>query len=271
MINIQMSGLFIEKETKVYHTGFEICKPSYSFGPFVRDHYLIHFVKSGQGIFKINNEENVVKKDMAFLIYPNQLTYYQADDLNPWSYHWIGFQGEKVPSMLSKTMFNKNQIIDLSHNFEVYEALENIHKLDSASPKFEFKQMSYFYDLFAGLTSNDFNNTTEWYADEAVKYINMNYSRNISIGNIAKHLNIDRSYFSRVFKSIYDVSPQEYLINFRIEKAKFLLQTGNYRVSEVAISLGYTDPYVFAKAFKKSVGVSPQKYKTQNIAPKIMK
>ena len=71
--------------------GYENCNKSHSFGPAIRTHWLIHYVISGFGIFKIRDKEYNVKPGEMFVIPPYIETYYEADSVNPWSYIWIGF------------------------------------------------------------------------------------------------------------------------------------------------------------------------------------
>ena len=58
----------------------EKCKPSYSYGPAVRDHYLIHFIIKGSGIFYVNGKSYEIKANQGFLICPDVVTYYKADN-----------------------------------------------------------------------------------------------------------------------------------------------------------------------------------------------
>ena len=64
----------------VYQCGMEKCKPSYSYGPAVRDHYLIHFIIKGSGIFYVNGKSYEIKANQGFLICPDVVTYYKADN-----------------------------------------------------------------------------------------------------------------------------------------------------------------------------------------------
>ncbi len=93
--------------------GTEKCLPKHSFGPVVRDHYLIHFVLEGKGRYIVNGKQYNLKKNQGFLICPNVLTYYEASESNPWTYMWIGFHGLKAKNYLSNAnLDDKNLIFD---------------------------------------------------------------------------------------------------------------------------------------------------------------
>jgi AraC-like DNA-binding protein len=84
--------------------------------------------------------------------------------------------------------------------------------------------------------------------------------RSIRIEDIAKQLNLDRRYLTRLFKEKTGQSIQEYLIQVRLEEAVQCLQNG-YSVSDTAILCGYEDVSNFSKMFKKRYGISPAQMK----------
>ena len=89
--------LLTESQTRIalrlYYSGSESCAPGHFFGPAVRTHYLIHFIRSGKGRYMRGNSEYALKKGDAFLILPGETTKYMADEEEPWEYTWIAFDG----------------------------------------------------------------------------------------------------------------------------------------------------------------------------------
>jgi YesN/AraC family two-component response regulator len=102
------------------------------------------------------------------------------------------------------------------------------------------------------------------YVEAAIIYINNNYCKNITINNIANYVNITRAYLYRLFKKYLDSSPQEFLINFRMERASELLKTSNFTIGDIARSVGYRDALLFSKIFKKINGVTPTEFRNMN-------
>jgi AraC-like DNA-binding protein len=84
----------------------------------------------------------------------------------------------------------------------------------------------------------------------------------ISVEEIANRLNLDRTYFSVIFKKKVGISPKQYLLKYRMNIATTLL-ADNLSVSVVARSVGYSDLYIFSKMFKRHFGVSPTEYLKQ--------
>ena len=97
----------------------------------------------------------------------------------------------------------------------------------------------------------------------AVNHIFNNYSENIRIGDLARLCNMSVSYFMEVFSEIMNTSPLQYLIQIRLSMAKTLLKTASTHVTDVANSVGYSEPSTFSSMFKKRFGVSPTAYREQ--------
>ena len=73
--------------------GVSECEPCHSFGPAVRPSYILHYVLSGKGIYQVGGRKYKIRKGQGFLIEPEAVTFYQADEQDPWTYLWVGFAG----------------------------------------------------------------------------------------------------------------------------------------------------------------------------------
>ena len=107
---------------------------------------------------------------------------------------------------------------------------------------------------------------SEEYALRAVRYIEGAYGTPVSVGAIAAHLGIDRTHLFRVFRRHLGLSPQEYLLEFRIRKACELLRHTALGVGEVACSVGFDRPAHFSAVFRARRGVSPREFRAKGDA-----
>ena len=72
---------------------------------------------------------------------------------------------------------------------------------------------------------------------------------------------ISGTYFRKIFQANYSVTPQKYILSKRLAHAKNIIDNGDYdTISEIAASVGYSDPLYFSRAFKKKYGISPSQY-----------
>ncbi|WP_394916505.1 response regulator [uncultured Robinsoniella sp.] len=102
--------------------------------------------------------------------------------------------------------------------------------------------------------------------DEIEAYIARHYKEHLMVQDIAHHFEFNYSYFSTLFRKYKGISPNEYMINKRVEQAKFLLRT--YRemtVKNVAWKVGYEDSYYFSRIFKSVTGQTPSEYRSGKI------
>ena len=91
-------------------------------------------------------------------------------------------------------------------------------------------------------------------------YMNANFSKNISLDDIAEYLNVSKFYISRVFRAETGMTPFEYLNDYRMRVALQFLREGRLYISEIAVKTGFSDRKYFSKVFKKFYGAPPSKY-----------
>jgi len=107
----------------VYNTGSEQCDKNHGWGPALRDHYLIHFVRSGQGTFTYNKQTYTLKAGDLFYIAPSQMASYRADPKDPWFYTWVGFNGTDARRLINMTGFSNQAPVLHSKTPETTEHL----------------------------------------------------------------------------------------------------------------------------------------------------
>lgn len=255
-----------------YHSGSEHCAPGHAFGPAVRSYYLIHYVRSGQGIFRRSRVEYRLRAGQGFLICPGDVTYYQADRDDPWSYSWVGFDGYKAASSLRQAnMTADSPIFELAEPdgiWPIFELLEDAKKL-SAGRELRligavYMFLSYLAEYAAGERTSAQAGLQELYVRAAAEYIDKNFARRMSIEELAAYIGLNRSYLCAIFKAEMQQSPQQYLIRCRMERACELLAGSALAIGDISRSVGYDDPLVFSKMFAKLIGLPPREYRKRS-------
>ncbi len=252
----------------VYNTGHQRCAPSYTWGPGVRDHYLIHYVVSGCGVLMINGKQHRVCAGDAFLITPDLLACYTASDKNPWEYLWVGFHGSDSQHLLRLTAFSpQSPVVHFSDQEQMRSLLMCIVNAQGGTAHQEARMCGNLYLLLAYLIEYAKKPPQEAevaysYAELALRYIERNYAGHITVDDIAAHVGISRSHLYRVFVKHMSLSPNEYVARFRVAKACALLSSP-LSVSEVAGSVGFEDPLYFSRVFRRLKGLSPLAYRKE--------
>ena len=122
----------------------------------------------------------------------------------------------------------------------------------------EYQIAAILFSMHAEMFSGKIRKTN--YVEAVKDYVNAKYTQNLSVEEIAKQINLDRRYLSRVFKQKTGKSMQEYIIQVRLHKAKAFLRHG-YSVADTAHLCGYDDVCNFSKMFKKQTNISPGRWK----------
>lgn len=257
-------------EPSVCQYGREECDAHHSFGPAVRDHFLLHFVTSGCGVFVSGGKEYYVGEGEGFLIFPGEVSYYEADESAPWCYSWIGFSGgTKLMAELGLSVANPVfSFRDAASLTEIFAAME---RADENRADGQLRLVGNLFMLLAEITPQSTPASAqtslgarEDYVEHAIRYIQQNYALRLSVSSIASHLGIHRSYFSSIFKEHTHMSPQAFLLWVRMSKAKELLTDTALSVLSIAHSVGYEDALLFSRTFKKQTGLSPREYRKEH-------
>jgi AraC-like DNA-binding protein len=255
------------------YCGYEKCVKLHSWGPAVRPNYLLHYVVSGKGSYQVGDRSYELTGGDGFLIEPGRQCFYQADSEDPWTYLWMGFDGRLAAECVEHMGLGGDKVtFKCAHGRElrdiIFEILRNNHSTEANDLLIQGLMYQFLSimlrdsEVITHETSKDNS-----YVRKAIEYIQNNYSSPIHVTDIAEYVNLNRGYLYTLFKSEVNMSPQQYLMTFRLTRAAELLNTTDYSVESIAISCGYRDPAVFTKAFKRMHGLSPLKYR-QNTSMK---
>lgn len=258
----------ISNELFIYEAGFENCKPTKDIEYIPIDYYLIHYCLKGEGILNIYGRENKIKKGDLFLIPPKTDNKYKPIKENPWSYCWIGINGIIAKDVLENCGFRKNKcIIENLDEDKLIQYFKNIY--ESCEKNNHFKSIANLYLLIDYLynlnNKEDFNNFSDKdvHMKNILAYIHENYYKDVYISKISSTLNIDRTYIYKLFKKHLNISPKQYILNYRLEKAIILIRKSNLSISEISEKVGFnTYPY-FVNKFKAYTGFSPLEYRNE--------
>jgi AraC-like DNA-binding protein len=239
------------------------------------------FITEGKGNANIDGQKYPIVKGSLVTLHTNSHFAICPDTRDYISYYALGFlyqfhgsASQKV-NIKNKENFDELNFQSFKHPIEIKNAiiiekvLSSMHDVSlyselSSNPKIKY----YFYKLLTcimddiqyGLNSMSIYKRIE----KSIQYISDNFNKKITLDKLADKCCVSKEYYIRKFKEHVGVTPIQYLLSIRINKAKvFLLQ--NYKVSEVSEIVGFNDQVHFSKYFKKSTGVSPAYFKNSNI------
>lgn len=264
-------------DLSLYQFGWERCAPSHAFGPAARTHYLFHYVISGTGTLNANDVSGKthtyqIKSGQGFMIFPNQINTYIADQKLPWEYVWIEFDGLRAKEAIEIAGLSPNTPIYHTHSYELREIMMNemlyIARHGDMAP---FHLMGHLYLFLDALTRSissmrlsKGSRLRDFYVHEAITFVEQNFQNDISVEDIADNCGLNRSYFGKIFREAVGRTPQEFLLNYRMTKAAELLKLTRLSIGDISKAVGYENPLHFSRAFKNIYGISPRDWRSQN-------
>ena len=248
MTDLIISGDRSNDDLNPIFAGNQKCAPSHSFGPFIRDHTIVHFVLSGKGKLIDKFGEHTIGAGELFIIRSGEETTYTADATEPWHYTWIAFVGNGESIYQSDASVYKSPV---GLGRELTElVLSGITSRDAYSAIL----YSLTYKLFTA------NEPPRDRLSEIKRHIEYHYMDKISVGELSKAYGYERTYLYRSFAARYGVGVKEYLNEIRMMRAREFLSAGR-TVQETAFLVGFRDEFGFSRAFKKRLGVPPSTFR----------
>lgn len=105
---------------------------------------------------------------------------------------------------------------------------------------------------------------TDFFSSKVIDFIIENYAKNISLESAARTFYMTPSQLLCIFKKETKFTFWEYLLLYRIEKAKEFLRTTNKSVKEISNMCGFKDSNYFSTCFKKHTGYTPKAFRSKN-------
>ncbi|MFB9327102.1 helix-turn-helix domain-containing protein [Paenibacillus aurantiacus] len=257
-------------------TGHNVAKANYSVGPRVIECYSFHFVLSGAVTLSTMGETVTLTKDSMFCLFPDVkhsywVSQYDADE--PLRLRWLAFTGPQAELLVSRIgLTERRPYMRNKLTAELSGLLQGcMQRMDNSQNEGDLQLQSMLYRLFE-LLSRPLPHAAEdkdWLR-ACLRHMETHYAEGITVADVAQFAGMNRSHLSSRFKDSVGMSPRDYLIKLRMERAGEMLRSRTLSVTEISHSLGYTDLYTFSRAFGTFYGMSPSKYRARLFLPNEM-
>lgn len=152
---------------------------------------------------------------------------------------------------------------------KILDSIVRIHEMEE-KPDFEIRVMKELYELWVSLfhilpkaEHNVSINEELHKVQKMLAVIQRQYSENIGLDEICNAGNVGKTKGTQLFCQYLNMTPVEYLINYRLEISSHLLKETREKVTNIAMRCGFSDSSYFAKTFKDRIGLSPLQYRKQ--------
>mgnify|MGYP000575315847 CR=1 FL=1 len=231
--------------------------------------FLLIYTLNGKGYAIFRDKKYELTKGQVLLMNCYDYQEYYTDKENLWEIKWIHFNGASSEEYYNIIYRNYGPVIDMRGNISILDGINKIiHLLSTGDIQFEVKASNIIVNMLTNIllaipNRHDIPKQKEnnIQIDRVIGFIEENYNRNISLEDMAAFACSSKYHFSRNFKKITGYSPYEYLIKYRINKAKSILETTNDAIKEVSLNVGFESTSSFIQTFKRLEGLTPLKYR----------
>lgn len=246
----------------LHYCGKALYSGGHSFGPYLRDHFLIVFVSDGEATLHCQTGICKVKQHDIIVFYPDSKIFYETDKNTDWSIRWMGVSGDAAGEFFKMLGAPpENPVISVRSHSAVLKCFDEMHEtINCNSVEQKTKGLSLMYKIFSVLAGGA-DGIKSSVVSDAVYYINNHYDTIKNISDIADMFSMSRNGFLNIFKKETGKSPVRYLEDLRFARACELLENTDLPVKNIAFSIGFNDPLYFSRFFKKRAGVSPYIYR----------
>ncbi len=233
-----------------------------------------HFVliSEGEGVFESSSmPPTAIKGGDGFLIFPGEWHRYKPLKKTGWTEYWVGFTGEIPDLIMKEHFFQKEQaVIPKCGNQVVLNLFKSLFQLIEEEP-FGFQRIAsgVCLQMIAEICNAKHGaslNSQKVSVISRAKYVmHEKIDSNIDFERLADNLGISYSKFRADFKKQTGLSPLQYFLLLKIEKAKNLLLTSTENSRQIAFTLGFESDYYFCRLFKSKTGLTPKQFRVMEL------
>ncbi|MBB2147579.1 AraC family transcriptional regulator [Pedobacter gandavensis] len=236
------------------------------------DHILM-YCTAGKGWFSIGTEKHNVMANQFFILPATDLhSQYASDPSDPWTIYWVHFIGDNL-TYLNQTLSVGDLLIPRTipyddHKIKLWNMMYNCFEKGYSEENLIYANLTFYYFIANFLfpkKTNELTTITDLeFPDKIINYMQANLAQKLTIKDMADEFSYSVSHFQNLFRKRTGISPIDYFIQLKIQKACQLLALSDLRIKSVAASIGYPDPYYFSRIFNKVMGMSPLVYRRIN-------
>lgn len=247
----------------VFHVDIMVNTPHH----YVHKHRDMEFLMgiSGNGVVYTDMRAHDISENEIVVVNTNKIHYVTSE--NVFKYYCLQIDSDYLSALGidAESLIFAEKIVDdemsniMNRIYSEWSSNDEFHKVMIKSLINEFA-----IKLFRGYkitdTSNEKESRTLKKVKQSISFIKRNYTRDISLDEIASVAGLSRYHFCREFKKATDLTPIEFINRMRCEYAKTLLESHKYSISEISAMVGFTTSAHFSKIFKRFFSSYPSEY-----------
>ncbi len=238
--------------------------------------FALLYISGGRGSFESKpNFSAAIEPGYAFLLFPGVWHRYAPSVETGWHEHWIGFDGEIPCRWLRHKLFSaKNPIAKINAEDTVLATFSRIMQSIRANRPALQQIMAGATDNLMGLIYSAQQAQPVVGAQNAhaiksaITRIQNEFERDLDVKLLARELGVSYSWLRHTFTAHTGLSPHQYLLEFRLVRARSLLAETDLPIKEIATQTGFPDELYFSRFFRKKLNVTPSQWRSRSRPPK---
>jgi AraC-like DNA-binding protein len=235
-----------------------------------KDNILIYCVR-GKGWYRVKDIHFELSAN-EFVILPATRDFlsYGADEKDPWTIYWLHFSGGDVEIFNRRFGIGANhdprKIIFNEKGLQLWETMYRNLEMDYSNESLSNTNLCLYHLIATFLFPERPRSENKSGIDlvkDTILYMRGKLDKPLTVNEMAGACNLSTSHFTLLFRKATGMSPLDYFIRLKMEKACITLDNSNMKVKNIAAMIGYDDPYYFSRLFKKYMNMSPLRYRSQ--------
>ncbi|HNX73566.1 MAG TPA: AraC family transcriptional regulator [Spirochaetales bacterium] len=230
------------------------------------------YIAKGEGNFRNQQGEVGLQAGSLMVLLPGRWHWYRPKIETGWVEYWVGFDGDYPQFLRAHGFFG-----DEAHVIEVgvHESIIALYNrildaVSSETPGYQQVASSIIPQIYAEALAysqqQELEPSKKELFEKVLSIFQAHIYSSLDMESLAKDLNLNYATFREDFKGYTGLSPYQYFLEMKINKAKEMLSDGVLSVKEVSYKLAFQSPYYFSRLFKKKTGVVPSQWNGIEIA-----
>ena len=234
--------------------------------------FQVVYVAEGRGEFETRATGLVpVESGSALLLFPGTWHRYRPDAGTGWLEQWVEIGGPLLDRMLREGVFAPARpFVAVSRRLELEARIETLHGLVSRqpagdAPELAAQALGVLSLLHASTRALGSPRSVVAAVEQAKRIMEDASGRPVSMPELARSLGVAYSYFRREFRTRTGISPRQYLLRIRMQRAQRMLGSSDDSLKQVADRLGFSSAYHLSSAFKAAFGMAPSRWRRRKL------
>lgn len=233
-----------------------------------RRDFLLIYTYTGRSMVQFGEYQQEAAAGTVYLYRPREEQFYGQIRNVCTKCYWVCFSGYGVEKFLEGVKIQPGQLMDIGADKWMADTFETmISGIMQKQEGYEIyssilmQQILYKISQLLKNSAGSAEPETNECVNAASSYMNMNYHKKIIIKDMAENSGLSVSRFIQIFRVSTGITPKEYLMNVRLDKACEFLRYTNLTVKEIASMTGFEDQLYFSRVFRKHRKYSPSEYR----------